>query len=80
MNIQGHGFWGWESDATIIEKSENSRYEIRRAQLRGKEYVTIREWYRTKQSPEWMPSRQGISIPVQLANAIGSVILAVGGG
>lgn len=37
---------------------------IEGVEIKGKNYVSLRQLYCTEKAPEWKPARQGITIPV----------------
>lgn len=47
--------------------SESSSYKIQGILIKGKPYVSIRQFYRTKKDPKWKPSRSGMTVPLELA-------------
>jgi hypothetical protein len=55
----------WDTEEFVGEtlKSETSKFLVHRCTRGGKNFITVREWYKTKTSTLWFPSKNGISLP-----------------
>jgi hypothetical protein len=43
---------------------------VQKNEYKGKYYIDIRKFYEDKDSGEWLPTKKGISIPIDLAQKI----------
>jgi hypothetical protein len=50
-----------------IKINETNEYRIEKSEYKGHEFVGIRKWY-TKDNSEWFPSKDGITIKLELWN------------
>lgn len=61
----------------IVELSVTKAYSIESIEIREQRLVSIRQMYRSKGDPEWKPARQGITIPVEIAEEMARKIRVV---
>jgi hypothetical protein len=61
-----------------IKINETNEYRIEKSEYKGHEFVGIRKWY-TKDNSEWFPSKDGITIKLELWNifvkAVNEIVL-----
>jgi len=57
-------YWDRVESVQWVDRSERSKYQVLVGEKNGKTFVNIREFYKTQYNPEWLPSRNGMSIPV----------------
>ena len=50
-----------------IKINDTNEYRIEKSEYKGHEFVGIRKWY-TKDNFEWFPSKDGITIKLELWN------------
>lgn len=61
--------------AIRIEVGDHKSIRIEAVEMRGQQYISLRQMYRTKRDPTWKPGRQGMMLEVgeQKANIAGRV-------
>lgn len=47
-----------------VSDSKAYRIELIRLEKKGPVYLSIRQLYKTKKNPEWMPGRNGLTLPI----------------
>ena len=47
----------------LIEKTENTAVQISATEFKGRRFLDVRNFFRNKETGEWMPTKKGISIP-----------------
>jgi hypothetical protein len=47
-----------------VSDSKAYRIELIRMEKKGPVFLSIRQLYKTKKNPEWMPGRNGLTLPV----------------
>lgn len=61
-----------------IKINDTNEYRIEKSEYKGHEFVGIRKWY-TKDNSEWFPSKDGITIKLELWNifvkAVNEIVL-----
>jgi hypothetical protein len=50
-----------------IKINETNELRIEKSEYKGHEFVAIRKWY-TKDNSEWYPSKDGITVKLELWN------------
>ncbi|EKS73139.1 hypothetical protein BURK_001690 [Burkholderia sp. SJ98] len=67
-------------EATVLldlVKSEHQRLRVDIHEFRGKQFIGIRNWYRSGYGAEWTPSNSGVSMrPNQVAAIVQALMLA----
>lgn len=57
-----------------IEINDTKAIRVQAVEIRGQHYVSLRQLYRKKGQKEWLPAKQGISIPLDSAEAVAKFI------
>jgi hypothetical protein len=67
----------WDNFVEIgeIRKSAAIKFVIATAARDGIKYINIREFYYRKRDLQWIPGRDGITIPVELPLAGGTMVI-----
>ena len=64
-------YWAQEIDVASVKKSDSSKFKITLCKNeKGKVYVSIREWYKSRSMKEYAPGRNGMTSPIELATGI----------
>lgn len=72
-------FWDYEELVGEIPKSDHSTYRVHWCEKGSRQYITLREWYTTERDPEPKPSKKGLSIRAEDAEAVAGAILRAKG-
>ena len=65
--------------AKLIKITDTKAYRVEGVNIKGANYVSIRQLYKTKKKPdEWSIGHQGVTIPAEesarIAKAIGAIV------
>ena len=68
-----NAFWDREIAQTVVPKYADVNYHVSKTAKNGKVYINIREFFRPRDSDEWLPGKAGITVPV--ADGIAATLL-----
>ena len=57
-----------------IEITDTKALRVQAAEIRGQKYVTVRQLYRKKGQKEWLPAKQGVSLPLEAAEEVAKFV------
>lgn len=57
-----------------IQVTEGTAIQLATIALDGSQFISVRRMYRKKGQETWMPSRAGLTIPVEAAEQVGAYL------
>jgi hypothetical protein len=65
-----NNFWDSEGPVLVVEKNEKSQFRCNVVSKGTYVGVHIREWYQPKDSEDWFPGKQGMTMPFEVAEKV----------